>query len=181
MSLLRMTVRNKWIQDHFGPTAMAALLILIVGLTALAAGQPWLFPSLGPTAYLLAKYPDLSSSRIYNCIVGHLVGLAGGFAAVAIFNAWQAPLVPLDHVTTTRIWAATLAVALTVLGNSLLKSGHPPAAATTLLVALGTFETAKDALIVVVGVLILVAAGEGFRRLKLGLLRLSQYPDESRR
>jgi len=27
---------------------------LAVGLIGLAAGQPWLFPSLGPTAYLLA-------------------------------------------------------------------------------------------------------------------------------
>ena len=62
---------------------MAAALILIVALTAFWAGQPWLFPSLGPTAYLLAKYPELPSSRIYNCVVGHLVGLASGFAAVA--------------------------------------------------------------------------------------------------
>jgi hypothetical protein len=145
---------------------MAAAMILIVALTALWAGQPWLFPSLGPTAYLLAKYPELPSSRIYNCLVGHLVGLASGFAAVAIFNAWQVPTVPLHDVTAARVWAAALAIALTVLINSLLRSGHPPAAATTLLVALGTFKTARDAALVIIGVLILVIVGEGIKRLK---------------
>jgi len=179
MSLLRKIIQNRWLQDHLGSTAMAALMLLVVGLTAWAAGQPWLFPSLGPTAYLLAKYPTLPSSRMYNCFAGHLVGLAGGFIAVAVFNAWQAPIVPLNDVTAPRIWAATLAIALTVLGNSLLRSGHPPAAATTLLVALGTFKTAKDALIVIIGVLILVAVGEGFRRLKLMLVSMGSAPGDT--
>lgn len=164
--------RNKllrWENELVWPAMMAALLLLIVGLTAWGAGQPWLFPSLGPTAYLLAKYPELPSSRIYNSIVGHLVGLASGFAAVAIFNAWQVPTVPLHDVTTARIWAAGLAIGLTVLVNSLLRSGHPPAAATTLLVALGSFKTARDAAIVIIGVLILVVVGEGIKRLKLKL------------
>ncbi len=155
----------KWERDLVWPAVMAALLILAVGLTAWGAGQPWLFPSLGPTAYLLARYPDLATSRVYNSIVGHLVGLAGGFFAVAIFNAWQAPIVPLNDVTAPRIWAATVAVGFTILVNSLLRSGHPPAAATTLLVALGTFKTARDAVIVIIGVLILVVLGEGLKRL----------------
>jgi len=144
--------------------------MLVVGLTAWWAGQPWLFPSLGPTAYLIAKYDNLPTSSVYNCIVGHLVGLAAGFLAVAIFNAWQAPIVPLHEVTSPRIWAATAAVALTILVNTLLRSGHPPAAATTLLVALGTFHTAWDAGLVITGVLILVFLGEGLKRLRIKLL-----------
>ncbi len=123
----------------------AAGLILVVGLTAYLAGEPWLFPSLGPTAYLLAAYPDLPSARVYNCVVGHLVGVGSGFAAVALFNAWQSPIVPLHEVTLPRLGAATVAIGLAVLVNHLLGSGHPPAAATTLLVALGTFHTAWGA------------------------------------
>ena len=158
---------SKWESELIWPAAMAALLLLIVGLTAWGGGQPWLFPSLGPTAYLIAKYPDLPTSRVYNCIVGHLVGLAAGFAAVAIFDAWQAPVVPLQEVTAPRVWAAAVAVGLTILGNTALRSGHPPAAATTLLIALGTFHTARDAALVVIGVLILVIIAEGLKRLRL--------------
>ena len=145
---------------------MAAGLILVVGLTAYLAGQPWLFPSLGPTAYLLASYPDLPSSRVYNCLVGHVVGVGSGFAAVAIFNAWQSPIVPLHEVTLPRLGAAALAIGLTVFVNHLLGSGHPPAAATTLLVSLGTFHTIWSAALVVIGVVLLVILGDGMRRLR---------------
>ena len=82
---------------------MAAGLILFVGLTAYVASEPWLFPSLGPTAYLLAVLPDLPSSRLYNCVVGHFVGIGSGFAAVAIFNAWESPIVPLNDVSLPRL------------------------------------------------------------------------------
>jgi uncharacterized protein YjeT (DUF2065 family) len=145
---------------------MAAVLIAAVGATAYFAREPWLFPSLGPTAYLLAVYPDLPSARIYNCVVGHLVGVGSGFAAVAVFNAWESPLVPLEDVSLRRLGAATVAIGLTVLINCLLRSGHPPAAATTLLVALGTFRTAWGAALIVIGVVILVILGEGAKRLR---------------
>jgi hypothetical protein len=147
-------------------SAWAAALILVVGATAYFAGEPWLFPSLGPTAYLLAAYPDLPTSRAYNCLVGHLVGLASGFAAVAIFNAWDSPLVPLNDVTLRRLGAAVLAVGLTVLLNHLLRSGHPPAAATTLIVSLGALQTARGAGLIAIGVVILVLVSEGTRCLK---------------
>ena len=127
-----------------GPALWSAALVLIVGATAYFVGEPWLFPSLGPTAYLLAAYPDLSTSRPYNCFVGHLVGMGSGFAAVAMFSAWDAPIVPLYDVTLGRLGAAAVAIGLTVLLNHSFRSGHPPAAATTLLVALGTFRTAWE-------------------------------------
>lgn len=148
--------------DVYSPVA-AALMVGVVGVTAVLGGQPWLFPSLGPTAYLLAAYPDLQTSRLYNCLVGHLVGLASGFAAVAMFNAWSAPLVPLNDVTWPRMGAAAVAVGLTIFINHLLRSGHPPAAATTLLVALGTFHTVWGAALVVIGVLLLLVVGEGLK------------------
>jgi len=152
-------------------SVLAAALILIVGGLAYLAGEPWLFPSLGPTAYLLATYPDLPTSRPYNCLVGHLVGMGSGFAAVAIFNAWGSPLVPLNDVSLQRLGAATVAIAFTVLLNHLLRSGHPPAAATTLLVALGTFHTARGAGLIASGVILLVLLNQGMKRLSARLLK----------
>lgn len=150
----------------------AAGLILVVGALAYFAGEPWLFPSLGPTAYLIAAYPDVPTSRPYNCLVGHLVGMGSGFAAVAVFDAWGSPLVPLNDVSLPRLGAATLAIGLTVLLNHLLRSGHPPAAATTLLVALGTFHTAWGACLIAIGVILLVLLGQGVRRLHALLVKI---------
>ena len=145
---------------------MAAGLILFVGFTAYVASEPWLFPSLGPTAYLLASYPDLPTSRSYNCLMGHLVGIVSGFAAVAVFSAWDSPVVPLNDVSLPRLGAATLAIGLTVVLSYLLRCGHPPAAATTLLVSLGALDKAWSPALIMVGVVLLVVPGEGLKRLR---------------
>lgn len=155
-------------RTSFVSSLMAALMVGVVAGLALLGGQPWLFPSLGPTAYLLAAFPDLPSARLYNCFVGHLVGLGSGFAAVAVFNAWNAPIVPLNDVTWQRAAAGAVAIGLTVFFNHLLKSGHPPAAATTLLVALGTFHTAWGAALVVIGVALLLATGVALKWVRSG-------------
>lgn len=158
----------------------AGLLLLIVGLTALVAGSSWLFASLGPTAYLRARYPDSPLARLYNTFIGHLVGLASGFTAVAMFNAWDAPIVPLHELTAVRVWAAVISIILTVFVSNLLRANHPPAAATTLLVALGTFKTALDAAYVVIGVLILSVVSEGFIRLRSRALNAKRTNRDSK-
>jgi hypothetical protein len=56
---------------------------------------------------------------------------------------------------------------LTLLICLLLKASHPPAAATTLLVALGAIKTRQDAFNVVAGVLLIAVFGETARRLRL--------------
>src|SRR3954447_11712584 len=105
----------------WGPLTVGGLL-LAVGLLGLAAGQPWLFPSLGPTAFLQAEKPGQASSRFYNTVVGHLVGLGAGMAAVSLLGASSAPGVLSSHeLVPVRVWAAALSGALTMLGLSLLK------------------------------------------------------------
>jgi hypothetical protein len=146
----------------------AGMLVVFVGGIACLAGQPWLIPSLGPTAYLQAETPAHPSSRFYNTVVGHLIGLVMGFLAVAIFNAWQSPGVLTDHqLVLTRVWAGALALGLTLLVALLLKASHPPAGATTLLVALGGIKTAQDAMNAMAGVLVLALLGAAFRRARL--------------
>jgi hypothetical protein len=81
-----------WPELAWAPVA-AAVLLAVVGALALLAGQPWLLPNLGPTAYLLAALPALPSGRIYNVIAGHLIGLASGIVAVSLTRADTAPLV----------------------------------------------------------------------------------------
>jgi hypothetical protein len=151
----------------WSPIAGAALMVLVGGIACLA-GQPWLIPSLGPTAYLQAETPAHPASRFYNTVVGHLIGLLAGFAAVAIFNAWQSPGVLSDHqLALTRVWASAVALGLTLLVGLFLKASHPPAGATTLLVALGAIRTMQDALNAMAGVLLIALFGAAFRRARL--------------
>ena len=61
-------------------------LTLTPGLIGLAAGNPRLFPSLGPTAFLQPDNPQQLSSRFYNTLVGHLLGIATGVIALLILK-----------------------------------------------------------------------------------------------
>lgn len=147
---------------------VSGLLVLIVGLISVAAGQAWLFPALGPTAYLQAHSPALPASRWYNTLVGHVIGLLCGIAAVALFHASNDPAVLTTHqLTLGRVGASAVALALTMMFTVLLKADHPPAAATTLLVSLGSFNSMKEYQAVVIGALILAILGEGARQLRL--------------
>jgi CBS domain-containing membrane protein len=169
--------RVRRIPDIVWATFWEAVLILIAGATAVASGFPWLFTSLGPTAYELAEKPELPSARLYNVIVGHFVAIGCGFAGVAILGAWNAPTVNAHSIpTVARMGAAVIAVALTVAINLLLRSGQPAALATTLLVSLGAMQTAYAALWLAVGVTIVAIFGEPIRRIRLQALRLKQEP-----
>lgn len=147
----------------------SGFLMLTVGLLGLAFHQPWLFPSLGPTAFLQAEQPDQKTARFHNTVVGHLCGLAAGLLAVMVLGAATAPpVLATGELTPVRVWASVLAIALNMLLGFLLKASHPPAAATTLLISLGGFKpTVSDATQVVIGVLIVASVGEILRRIRL--------------
>jgi hypothetical protein len=157
----------------WGPFAAGGLVAFVGVLAVLAGQQPWLLPSLGPTAYLVAENPGHPTSRLYNTIVGHLVGLGAGFLAVALLNVWQDPAVLTDHkLVASRALAAFIAVALTIGLAPVLRASHPPAAATTLLVALGALKTWEASVSLMVGVVIIAIAGEVIRQVRLGEMRL---------
>jgi len=145
----------------------AGLAVLGTGAVSLMAGMPWLFPSLGPTAFLIGEMPEHPSSRVYNTVVGHLIGLAAGFLGVAMFHASVAPSVLTDHVLTAgRLGAAVVAIIITLLVGLLMKASHPPAAATTLLVASGALHTSRDATNLLLGALVMALLGVVIRKLR---------------
>lgn len=149
----------------WGPLVAAAL-VALAGVTGFLAGMPWLFPSLGPTAYLQASAPNGRESRLYNAVAGHYVSAAAALFAVWITGAYSEP--PMDiKVTGARIAAAVIGIALGVFFDYLIRAQHAPAAATNLLVTLGLFRSAKDFLVFAAGVFIVSLAGEALRRCRL--------------
>ncbi len=157
------------IPDSIWAPVMGGFLILFAGIIGLIAGQPWLFPSLGPTAYLQVETPELESAHFYNTIVGHYVGIVAGLIGITIFNLWATPSVLVSH-ELLPVWvgAAAIAIFLTIVINMFLRSSHPPAAATTLLVALGAFRTPSQISALIAGVLIIAVVGGVLRRIRVG-------------
>jgi hypothetical protein len=158
-----------------------AVLVLIVGAAGLLAGQAWLVPSLGPSAYLVGENAAHPSARAYNVLAGHVIGLGAGFVGVWSFAANADPAVlQAGAITGRRLGAAVIATLIAMVFAALLRASHPPAAATTLLVALGSISTGAQALDVVVGAAILAVAGEGLRALRMGKLRARKARAEAR-
>jgi hypothetical protein len=135
------------------------LLLALVGL-AWGTGQPFLFPSLGPSAYALAVSPSAATSQHERIVGGHLFGVVGGMLAYHTL----APGLSVVHVPPAmspaglRLVASGLvAVGLTTAAMLLTDLRHPPACATTLIVGLGLLTTPVEAGIVVLAVALLVA------------------------
>ena len=140
-------------------------LILLMGAIALAVRRPLIFASLGPTAYELVEKPLAPSSRTYNIIVGHMVGLSAGLFSLWLLAAWNAPkVVSTGFVTSARLWAAFASVVITTVATLSLKASQPASLSTTLLVSLGSMQTTRDAAAIAIAVWIIAAVGAPLRR-----------------
>ncbi|MFK4834792.1 HPP family protein [Microbacterium sp. ZW T2_14] len=158
--------------NRAGASGYAAGLSLVVlaltGAVGLALKQPWLFPSLGPTVMLFFESPENEASRPKNALVGHAVGLVAGAACFYALGLSGQPSAPDGGLTVSYVVAGTLSVAITTLVLTLLKTPHPPAGATTLIVSLGIL-TQPPQLLAMAGAIVLVTlAGWALNTLLLG-------------
>jgi len=155
------------IPDPVWNPLVAAVLMLVAGAAGLLVGRPWLLPSLGPTAILAGEMPAHPVTRAWNTIVGHFGGLLAGVLGVLLAGAATEPVVLVDHVLTPpRVIASVIAVALTAVVGALLRASHPPAAATTLLVSLGSLRTVDDGLNLMAGVLVVAVVAALLRDIR---------------
>src|SRR5438477_109808 len=101
------------IPDIVWSPVVVAILMAIAGFLGFLFDEPWLFPSLGPTAFLQAQKPKELSSRFYNTLVGHLIGIIMGIVVILILRGdfGSSAFEPLPA---SSICAAILAVSLTM-------------------------------------------------------------------
>lgn len=109
----------------------------LMGLVSFITQQPYLFPSLGPTAMILFVTPTAAVAAPRNVIYAHAIGAAAGYVALLLTGLQHAPPTFVAGVTSSRIIAAAFALAATGGLTVWLNCQHPPAGATTLIVALG--------------------------------------------
>ena len=142
----------------------SAVAIALVGLLATLTHQPWVFPSLGPTAYVIFAAPFAAESSPRHTICGHGLGIVAGLLALSVFGLRDAPP-NLEDLTPQRLGAVVVALALTLSVMTWLGVPHAPAGATTLIVALGLLHTPRHLVLMMVSVLVMVAAGYAINRL----------------
>jgi len=166
----RLRARLSQVPDILWTPSVVAGLIVTIGLLAILFNQPWLFASLGPTAYLIAHSPKHQAAAFYNAVVGHLVAVISAFLVVVLIGADDTPsLFVTHHLVGIRVLASALALGLAIAGELLLHASHPPAAATVLLITLGGFSVSvHSALTIMAGVFLLSLLGEPLRRLRAG-------------
>jgi CBS-domain-containing membrane protein len=126
---------------------------LLAGLAA-ALHTPLVFPSVGPTAFLLYFMPTSPAASPRNALCGHAVGIACGYAALCLVGLQHAPAAILEDIHGPRVLAAVLSLAGTGALMILLGVVHAPAGATTLIISLG-FITAPAHLLVIEAAVVL--------------------------
>lgn len=156
-------IRLHWLLLHLPPRIVWAGYVFVnsfltIGLLSLLAGftrSPFVFPSLGPTAYLFFFAPMGKSSSPRHAILGHAIGLLCGYFAYVVMGSHGFAVSSLGEVSWREIMAAGLSLAATGAVMVLLRVNHPPAGATTLIVSLGILTKPEYLVVIEVAVIVL--------------------------
>lgn len=166
-------LRLEWLLQHFPKRVVWAIYVCINGfvtigllaLLALLTGSPFVFPSLGPTAYLFFFSPLAEASSPRNTILGHAIGLICGYGAFALAVASSPPFGMHPGVHGARVLAAALSLSASGALMALFRVSHPPAGATTLIVSLGIISQPRELVIIEVAVILLTLQALAINRL----------------
>jgi CBS domain-containing membrane protein len=161
------------LMDRHSSTVVMGLFAFVNGLIAIGAmalvalvtGEPFVFPSLGPTAFLLFYTPLLPASSPRNTVAGHLIGAAAGYLSLMVFGLTNEPPALASSVTAARVGAAGLSLGLTSGAMVWARVPHPPAGATTLIVSLGILREPEQLAVLMAAVALLVVQGFVINRL----------------
>lgn len=142
--------------------------VVAIGLMAAAAlvtDAPFIFPSLGPTAFLLFYTPLLPAASPRNTLGGHAIGAAAGYLSLVVFGLTTHGPALVEGVEWNRVGAAALSLGLTSGAMVWARVPHPPAGATTLIVSLGILREPWQLGVLMIAVVLLVAQGFVINRL----------------
>ncbi len=166
-------VRFPWLLQHYARIPVLALFsfvngclsIALMSVLAVITHSPFIFPSLGPTAFLFFYTPTAPSASPRNTLIGHAVGTAAGYLSLVVTGLTMAGPALSVGVTWPRVIAAGLSLGLTAGVMVLLKSPHPPAGATTLIVSLGILRQPWQLVLLMGAVVLLTLQAVAINRL----------------
>ena len=166
-------IRLPWLTQHYARTPVLAIFSFLngcisIGLMstlALITGSPFIFPSLGPTAFLFFYTPRAPSASPRYTLVGHTIGVLAGYFSLVVTGLTTAGPALAVGVTWPRVIAVALSLGLTSGLMVLFKSPHPPAGATTLIISLGFITKPSLLIVLLVAVMILTLQALAINRL----------------
>ena len=142
------------VRDELSAGLFVGIQFVALGLIAWASATPFVFPSLGPSAYLLATGERDRASGPYHVIGGHLIA-----PGLVVTDAIEAAT-PFSADVGLLAASSVTAMVLTTIGMLVSDTNHPAACATTLIVSLGLLSTLADAVVIMVAITFLVALHE---------------------
>lgn len=160
--LRRFPERNVWAAFMF---VNGFITIALLAALAMVSRTPFVFPSLGPTAFLFFFTPTLPTASPRHSIYGHAIGILCGYGALLATGLQNAPPAMVAGVDFRRVLAAALSLAATGALMILLKAAHPPAGATTLIISLGIVTKPFYLLVIEIAVALLTLQAIAINRL----------------
>src|SRR6266566_6786482 len=156
-------IRLPWLTQHYAKTPVLAIFSFVNGcisiglMSALAVitGSPFIFSSLGPTAFLFFYTPTAPSASPRNTLIGHAIGAIAGYLSLVVTGLTTTGPALTVGVTWPRVIAAALSLGFTAGLMVLFKSPHPPAGATTLIISLGILRQPWQLVLLMVAVVLL--------------------------
>jgi CBS-domain-containing membrane protein len=139
--------------------------IALLAAVAMLSRTPFVFPSLGPTAFLFFFTPRAPAATPRHTLYGHAIGIVCGYLALRLFGLEHAPPAMVTGVSAARVGAAALSLASTGALMILLKAAHPPAGATTLIISLGIVTSPFHLVVIEIAVAILTVQAIAINRL----------------
>ncbi|GHO48014.1 hypothetical protein KSX_61770 [Ktedonospora formicarum] len=131
----------------------------LMAVLAVITHSPFVFPSLGPTAFLFFYAPLTPSASPRNTILGHGIGVLAGYFSLVVTGLTMAAPALSTGVTWSRVVAAALSLGITAGLMALFKVPHPPAGSTTLIVSLGLLTQPWQLLVLMAAVVLLTCQG----------------------
>jgi len=137
---------------------------ILCGL-AMAFQTPFIFPSLGATAFLMFFTPTTPAASPRNTVCGNAIGIACGYAALWVTGLHHAGPAIVTQLGWTRVLATALSLATAGALMIRLNVPHPPGAATALIVSLGVVTKPGYLIVLEVAVCLLVVQAIVINRL----------------
>lgn len=149
--------------DRLGSTVHTAILLTSTAILSWLFGLPLLFPSLGPSAFVLAMFEEGEATRPARVFGGHAIGVVAGLFAYHLLAGGVTMTGTIEPASLEGLRLAVsgiVATTLTAGGMLATDLRHPPACATTLIVSLGLLTTVFEAGLILAAVaLMLVVHG----------------------
>lgn len=147
-------------KNQFKTSIYAGFLFVILGITTWVTGEAFIFPSLGPTVFILAFNRKVDKNQVYQVIASHSVGGVVGFLSwhlIASGIKITQSQVAMSGDSLVIAVSATVSIILTTWLMIASGAVHPPACATTLIVSLGVLSTVESVVVIILSITIIVA------------------------